>query len=309
MGMAVAYGPAITDDAVVTLLRTVHNAGVNHFDTAEAYKGGEVWNEKQMSYYFKGVPRDTFTVATKFSPWSHGGTDAATVESAVDASLERLGLDFVDLYYLHRMPATVELLEEWMRSMATIVAKGKVRAVGLSEVSPLWLRRAHAVHPVLAVQQEWSLFSRDLEAELVPTCAELGIAIVAYSPLARNLLTNPTERPTDWRADNPRYSAENFAKNTELAAEVSAMATAKGKTAAQLSLAWLFNKAEQLGVTCVPIPGSTKIDHALSNIEAVGISLTSAEMAKLEALGASVQGMRGTAGYLSNTFDAPKQKL
>jgi aryl-alcohol dehydrogenase-like predicted oxidoreductase len=252
------------------------------------------------------MPRDSFTVATKFFPGLHNdenGTpkcDQATVTTAVDQSLQNLGLEFVDLYYLHRMPPTLELAEEWMRSIKTCVEAGKVRNVGLSEVGPEWLRKLHAIHPVAAVQQEWSLITRNLEEKLVPVYRELDIAVVAYSPLARNLLvTTETAPPQDFRANQPRYSEENYQKNLELSAKIKAMADAKDRTAAQLSLAWIYYKAAKLGVRVVPIPGTTKVANAKDNIASLSTQLNDEEAGQLEALAAAVAGARGSELYQS----------
>jgi aryl-alcohol dehydrogenase-like predicted oxidoreductase len=258
--------------------------------------------------FLRSQPAGSYSVATKFNPMApqhHGKTDLATVEAAVDASLKRLGLPCIDLYYAHRMPPTLEGLLEWMRACKTLVAKGKIKSVGLSEVSPSWLREAHKVHPVAAIQMEWSLFSRSIEEHLAPVCKELKVAIVAYSPLARNLLAQPQEEVLagDWRAMHPRFTAENRKRNGELTALIAVMAKAKGKSAAQLSLGWLYCRAEQLGVTVVPIPGTTKLEHAMDNWGALDIKLSAAEMLKLEELGKLVAGPRGDERYMKVSFE------
>jgi len=185
-----------------------------------------------------------------------------------------------------------------------IVESGKVKHVGLSEVGPDWLCKAHAVHPVSAVQQEWSLLTRNLEDSVVPACKKLGVGIVAYSPLARNLLCDPAEAPKDWRQGNPRYSEENFAKNKELVAKIKAMAAKKERTAAQLSLAWLYHKARILGVSMIPIPGTTKAERAAENFAAQATELSDEEIAELEALGSLVAGPRGNEQYLQSGIEA-----
>mmetsp|Transcript_22073 Transcript_22073/g.48114 ORF Transcript_22073/g.48114 Transcript_22073/m.48114 type:complete len:258 (-) Transcript_22073:1414-2187(-) len=198
MGITAFYGPAMVDEDAIKLIQEVYEAGCNMFDTAEVYQqfkevveGSSKYNEEVVGKALAKFPRESYVLATKFFPGLHDGKcDYETVSAAVDGSLSRLGMKYIDLYYLHRMPSTVEDLEEWMRSIKAVVESGRVKYVGLSEVSPNWLRRAHAIHPVTAVQQEWSLLTRNLEKGVVPTCAELNIGIVAYSPLARNLLAD-----------------------------------------------------------------------------------------------------------------------
>jgi aryl-alcohol dehydrogenase-like predicted oxidoreductase len=313
MGITAFYGKPMADDDAVALLQGVSDAGVTHFDTAEVYKatdGSGLYNETHIGLFLKEVkPRGSFTVATKYLGAVHGGKyDRETVEAAVDASLSRLGLEHIDLYYLHRMPGTLEELLEWMRAMKGIVTgTKKVRCIGLSEVRPDWLRAAHAIHPITAVQQEWSLFTRHLEKELVPTCAELGVSVVAYSPLARNLLAGNTEAPSagDWRVGNvPRFDADNLKANVALVDKIKAMGEAKGgKSSAQLSLAWLYARAAQLGVTVLPIPGTTKLAHALDNIAASKVELSDAEVEALGKLGEEVAGDRGNESYRKNAYE------
>jgi len=230
MGMTAFYGAAMKTADGLELLRSVHTGGCTHFDTAEIYQQfTEVlpdtlkYNEELVGEFLSTLPRDSFTVATKYFPGLHDGKcDFETVSAAVDASLGRLKLDSIDVYYLHRMPATVDLMEEWMASMKRVVESGRVKHVGLSEAPADWIRRANAVHPVACVQQEWSLLSREpIESQVVPICAELGIGIVAYSPLARNILALPdAEPPADWRAAHPRYQKDNFEANRQLVQQV-----------------------------------------------------------------------------------------
>jgi len=210
----------------------------------------------------------------------------------------------VDIYYLHRLPSNHDVVG-FMTAMKAAVAAGKVRAVGLSEASASKIREAHALHPVKYIQQEWSLMTRNLEDAIVPTCAELGITVVAYSPLSRNLLAGiTTEPPADWRASQPRYSPENLARNLRLVADVQAVAQAKNCTAAQLSLKWLFQKAKALGVAVIPIPGTTKLQHAKDNAAAEAITdLTEEEMAKLETIAAAVVGERYEAATLKSGLE------
>lgn len=284
-----------------------------HTAAAEIYKSGnvfednpgDVWNEKQVGQFLRTVPRESFTVATKFFPHKWGlKCDYDTVKTALLASLERLGLEYVDVYYCHRITGLEGALE-FVASVKKLQDEGLVRGIGLSEIIGSWLRQCHSVAPIACVQQEWSLLTRNLEDELVPVCRELGIVIVAYSPLARNLLTGVvTEAPTDWRSSNPRYSPENLEKNIALVKEVEAIAANHKCTAAQLALAWLFHKAKQLSVTVIPIPGTTKTKHAASNIQAAGVAISDADMGPLEEIGAKVAGERGDESYTDMGIEA-----
>jgi len=301
MGITAFYGEPMEDAKCVELLQAVYDMGYRHFDSAEVYKTETKHNEEQLAQFFKTVPRESYTIATKFFPGLHGEGpfDLATVEKAVDASLARLGLECVDLYYCHRPPKTWELAEQWMLAMKEIVAKGKVKHVGLSEFSPEWTRKMHAIHPVAAIQIEWSLLTRNLVEEiLLDCCKELNIGVVAYSPLARNLLAVlPTETPEDWRKSVPRYAEENLAKNKEMLSKIEEMATKRDATAAQLSLAWLYYKAAALGLTMIAIPGTTKIANAKTNLDSLPIKLSKEEADQLEELAAMVAGERGNESY------------
>uniref|UniRef100_A0A6S8EMQ7 NADP-dependent oxidoreductase domain-containing protein n=1 Tax=Aureoumbra lagunensis TaxID=44058 RepID=A0A6S8EMQ7_9STRA len=316
MGMTAFYGDAMSDEAVVELLKFVYENNCRHFDTAEVYKTKNpmedddgIYNEAQIGKFLQTVPRDSFTVATKYFPprWGDEGKKCTydIVKKSLLASLKRLGLDYVDLYYCHRI-MNLEAAKEFMRSCAKLKEEGLIRAIGLSEICGDWLLQCHSISPVAAIQQEWSLITRGLvEEDLVPVCKQHDITIVAYSPLGRNLLTGVvTETPTDWRADNPRYSPENLAKNRKLLAQVQAIADKYNCSSAQLSLAWLFHKAKQLGVSVLPIPGTTKMKHALSNIQATDISIDDSEMLPLEEIAANVAGERGTDSYTSAGIEA-----
>jgi aryl-alcohol dehydrogenase-like predicted oxidoreductase len=309
MGITAFYGASMADDAALKLLQAVYDAGCRHFDTAEVYATKEKHNEDILGDFFKTVPRDSFTVATKYWP-QDGQYDYKRVKTSLQASLKRLQLDYVDLYYAHRVTS----LEGGLQFGATakrLKEEGLIKEVGLSEVNGVWLRQIHAVTPIAAVQQEWSLMTRSLEAELVPACAALGVTIVAYSPLARNLLasTTLTQAPDDWRATTvPRYAAENLAHNQKVTAQVHALAEKYDATAAQLSLAWLFHKAAALGVSVVPIPGSTKMAHATGNLGATKIRISDADLVVLEGLAVEVAGDRGTEGYMSMTMEGQVEK-
>jgi len=312
MGITAFYGQPMEDDKAVELLKAAYDMGYRHFDTAEVYRaeiseGVYKFNEEQLGNFLKTVPRDSYTVATKFFPGLHKDEsfDVACVTKAVDASLKRLGLDYVDLYYSHRPPQTLEMAEMWMRSIKEVVATGKVKHVGLSEYSPEWTRKCHAIHPVAAMQIEWSLVTRNLVEEiLLSCCKELKIAIVAYSPLARNLLAGvQTEVPTDWRKSNPRHSEENLKRNQDLVKQIEELGTKRGANAAQLSLAWLYYKAKELGVDMVAIPGTTKIANAKTNMDSIAVELTKEEAAVLEELGTKVAGDRGNEGYADMSIE------
>jgi len=314
MGITAFYGDSMEDDKAVELLKAAYDMGYRHFDTAELYKTETKWNEEQLGNFLKTVPRDSYTVATKFWPDSHGESfDLECVMGAVDASLKRLGLDYVDLYYSHRPPKTLELAEQWMRSIKEVVATGKVKHVGLSEYSPEWTRKCHAIHPIAAMQIEWSLLTRKpVEEILLSCCKELKIAIVAYSPLARNLLTGVATVPesaTDFRAHiSDRHSAENLKRNQELVQQIEELAKKRGASAAQLSLAWLYYKAKELGLDVMAIPGTTKIANAKTNIDGVSIALTKEDAAVLEELGAKVAGDRYSAALAQNSIESNVEK-
>jgi len=313
MGITAFYGPPMEDSAALALLQRALDLGYTHFDTAEVYTGKRdhgsdkvEYNEVILGEFLRSKPRESYTVATKFFPPLSDtlSVEPEEVKARFAASLERLGLDYVDIYYLHRMPPTVEELEGWMAVAKSLVETAKVRYIGLSEVSASWLRRAHAVHPVSCVQMEWSLASRSLEDSVVPVCKELGIGIVAYSPLSRNLLCPPAQPPDDFRGQTcPRYQPENFDKNKEVAAQVAALAEGKGATAAQVSLAWLYYRAKIMGVQMVPIPGTTKAERAEENIAALGIALSEAEAGELERLGALVVGPRYNEKFMAYSFE------
>jgi aryl-alcohol dehydrogenase-like predicted oxidoreductase len=306
MGITAFYGASMADVAALKLLQAVYDAGCRHFDTAELYATKEKHNEDILGEFFKTVPRDSFTVATKYWP-QDGQYDYARVKSSLQASLKRLQLDYVDLYYAHRV-TSLEGGLEFGATAKRLKEEGLIKEVGLSEVNGAWLRKIHAVTPIAAVQQEWSLMTRNLETELVPACAELGVTIVAYSPLARNMLATTVPAPDDWRSSLPRYAAENLAGNHKVTAQVHALADKYEATAAQLSLAWLFHKAAALGVSVVPIPGSTKLAHATGNLGATKIRISDADLVVLEGLAADVAGDRATEDYMGMSIEGQAEK-
>ncbi len=289
MGMSFAYGGQPEADAIATLRRAVE-IGVTLFDTAEVY--GPYENEVLLGKALKDV-RDTVVIATKFGfriseagvgPGRMVGVDSRPdhVKAVAEASLKRLGVDVIDLYYQHRVDPNVPI-EDTLGAMADLVRDGKVRALGLSEASAATIRRAHAVHPIAAVQSEYSLWSREPEAEVLPICRELGIGFVPYSPLGRGLLTGAIRDraslgPQDFRLGLPRFDAANLKVNLELVATLERMAKAKGVTAAQLALAWLLHQGDMI----VPIPGARRIRHLEENAASADIALTADDLAVIE---------------------------
>ena len=285
MSMSPVYGP--TNDA--TSVATIHRAlelGINLLDTADIYGLGG--NEELVGRAIKGR-RNQVVLATKFGFVASGeGTGfglngtPAHVQRAAEASLRRLGVETIDLYYQHRVDPQTPI-EETVGAMARLVEQGKVRFLGLSEAAPDTIRRAQAVHPIAALQTEYSLWTRDPEDELLGVTEELGITFVAYSPLGRGILTGALKKvddlaPDDWRRSNPRFQGENFRKNLELVKELEALAEAKGTSPAQLALAWLLTRGKHV----VPIPGSRRVERLEENAAAVDIKLTDNELHRLE---------------------------
>jgi aryl-alcohol dehydrogenase-like predicted oxidoreductase len=288
MGMSAAYTGAGTDDA--ESIRVIHRAlelGVTFIDTAETY--GPFINEELVGRAIKGR-RDRVVLATKFGRFSHAsgsrGVDSspANIRTAVEGSLRRLGTDYIDLYYQHRVdPGTP--IEDTVGAVAELVAEGKVRHVGLSAAGPATIRRAHAVHPVAALQSEYSLWTRDPETEVLPLLRELGIGLVAFSPLGHGFLTGKirsTEQfdDGDWRKTNPRFTGDNFRHNLRIADEVEAVAAGVDATPAQVALAWLLAKGDDV----VPIPGTRRVSRVEENTAADGIELTAEQISKLDTL-------------------------
>lgn len=288
MGMSFAYGEADESQSIRTLHRAIE-LGVDFFDTAEVY--GPYENEKLLGKALKNR-RDQVVIATKFGFRIDPGKPAAEAVKGVDgrpenakavaeASLKRLGTDVIDLYYQHRVDPAVPI-EETVGAMAELVKEGKVRALGLSEASAATIRRAHAVHPIAAIQSEYSLWSRDPEQEVLDTCRELGVGFVPYSPLGRGMLTGTIRKVEDLAADDfrrslPRFQQENFEANAALVATLERLAAERGVTAAQLALAWVVNQGDDI----VPIPGARRIEHLEQNVAAAGIVFTDRERAEL----------------------------
>jgi len=283
IGIADTYTSSVhDDDAAVALIHRALDLGVTFVDTADIYGNSEL----QVGKALKGR-RDGVVLATKFG-FVRGSSNRAIdgspayIRRACDESLKRLGVDHIDLYYQHRVDPQVPI-EDTVGAMADLVRQGKVRHLGLSEPSPATLRRAHKVHPIAAVQNEYSLWSRDPEEALLPTLRELGIALVAYSPLGRGFLAGRFQKPEDlspddWRRNNPRFQGENFRKNLALADRVRELAEAKGCTPAQLALAWLLQRHDDV----IPIPGTSSIKRLEENVAAVGIRLSAEDLRHIE---------------------------
>ncbi|MGW5086130.1 aldo/keto reductase [Streptomyces sp. 067-1] len=307
MGMSFGYGPSDTEASRATLERALE-LGVTLYDTADAYGAGE--NERFLSPFFK-AHRDEVVVATKFAlsiPPDDPTrriirNDAPYIREAVEASLRRLDLDVIDLYYMHRRDVNVPI-EETVGVMADLVREGKVKQLGLSEVTGDELRAAQTVHPIAAVQSEWSLFSRDIEAGVVPAARELGVTLVPYSPLGRGFLTgsfaNAEQDLTDgdFRRQQPRFTGDNAAANAALLAPVRALAEAHGATLGQIALAWVQQRARIHDLPVVPIPGTRKPTRVEENTGATGIVLTETELSALEPIAEKVAGDR----YADMTF-------
>jgi aryl-alcohol dehydrogenase-like predicted oxidoreductase len=286
MGMTFAYGPADEREAVATIERAL-DLGVTFFDTAEVY--GPYTNEALVGRVL-GPVRDRVVIATKFGfrispgmPPAGFDSSPANVRRACEASLQRLGTDYIDLLYQHRVDPDVPI-EDTVGAMAELVREGKVRFLGLSEAGAGTLRRAHAVHPITALQSEYSLWTRDPEEGALATCRELGIGFVAYSPLGRGFLTGAIASPEaldekDWRRRNPRFEAVNFARNRALVEPVLALAAARGCTPAQLALAWVMARGRDI----VPIPGTKRRHWLEENAGAAALTLTDDEIARLDA--------------------------
>ncbi|RXS83517.1 aldo/keto reductase [Streptomyces sp. TM32] len=301
MGMSFAYGPTDADEARATLERALE-LGVTLYDTADMYGVGE--NEKFLAPFLR-AHRDEVVLATKFAITADPEdptkriirNDPAYIRQSVEGSLRRLGIDEIDLYYMHRRNPDVPI-EESVGAMAELVAEGKVKHLGLSEVTGPELRAAQAVHPIAALQSEWSLFSRDIERSVVATAAELGVGVVPYSPLGRGFLTgafvsaDKELTADDFRRTQPRFTGDNAAANAALLEPVRSIAEAHGATPGQIALAWVQHQAAVRGLAVVPIPGTRKRSRIEENAAATGIRLTAQDLALLEPIAGKVAGAR-----------------
>ncbi|MGK5637087.1 aldo/keto reductase [Streptomyces sp. URMC 126] len=286
MGMSHAYGASDDDQSVATLHRAL-DLGVTLLDTSDFYGRGH--NEELIGRALAApARRERAVVATKFGFANRLGEptvirgDAAYVRQACEASLRRLGLDHIDLYYVHRVDRNVPI-EETVGAMAELVAEGKVGHLGLSEASADTIRRAHAVHPITALQSEWSLWTRDIEAEVLPVCRELGIGVVPFSPLGRGFLTGRYTsvdglEKTDLRRTQPRFADGNLEKNLAIVERLEALAAGRGVTAGQLALAWLQHRGDDV----VPIPGTRREKYLEENVAAATLELSPAELAAID---------------------------
>lgn len=311
MGMSFGYldktGNMGSEQESLATLEEALALGATHLDTSDAY--GPHTNEQLLSKVLKGR-RDKFMVATKFGIQIKDGNMCVNgspqyVRQAVEASLQRLGIDTIDLYYLHRVDPKTPI-EETVKAMSELVKEGKIRYLGLSEVSPEDLRKAHAVHPITAVQLEWSLWTRDAERDVVPVCRELGIGIVAYSPLGRGFLTGQISSPDDLsendrRRSAPRFAKENFDKNMALVEKVKQIAARHNATAGQLALAWVHAQGEDV----FPIPGTKRVKYLRENVAAFNIKLTPEELKEIDDVFPehAVAGARYNPEILASTYN------
>jgi len=272
MGVTSKFGNRLAEKDALKIFRALHHWGCRFYDTAAPDQSGNIFarrlHETITGKFISTVSRDSLKVATRFNPDDFKGVcDTKTVTAAVDASLEKLGVAYIDLYYISKMPETQEKLIEFMEACGTLVDAGKIKYVGLMYPNAQWIRAAHEVHPISVIQDEWSIIVRDAEVSILPLCRELDIGFVAFSPLARKLF-NTTD-------------SKVLSRNRGLIAALTALAEAKNVTTTQVALAWVYRQAITLGVNVVAIPGTSNINHARQNITALQINLTEANMAAI----------------------------
>ncbi|KAM7491566.1 hypothetical protein LguiA_034487 [Lonicera macranthoides] len=295
MGMSAYYGPPKPEADMIKVIHHAINSGVTLLDTSDVY--GPHTNEILIGKALKGGMREKVELATKFGVSVADGKreirgDPAYVRAACEASLNRLGVDCIDLYYVHRIDTRIPI-EVTVGELKKLVEEGKIKYIGLSEASPSTIRRAHAVHPITAVQLEWSLWTRDAEEEVIPTCRQLGIGIVPFSPLGSGFFTSGPKlldglASNDSRRALPKFQPENLEHNKNLYERVNEMATRKGCSPSQLALAWVVHQGNDV----VPIPGTTKIENLNQNIGALSVKLTPQDMSELESI-ASADAVKG----------------
>jgi len=297
MALSEFYGPPISKDSAIRLLHQAIDLGVEHFDTAEMYGVGSS-NESLLGEAF-GDRRDRVFIATKFGPLRDAttgeflGLDGSreNCRRAVEGSLRRLKTDVIDLHYLHRVDPKVPI-EETVQAMAELVTEGKVRHIGLSEASSETIRRAAMVHPIAAIQSEYSIFSRDIEESVIPACLEVGASLIAYSPLGRGMLTGRFSSEQlgagDWRLTTPRYQGDAFPANVRLVSEIESIASSISCTPAQVALAWVIGRGEHV----MALTGTTKLKNLESNLSAYEVKLSPDQEQALSALAARVSGDR-----------------
>jgi len=305
MGMSALYGPPKPEADMIKVIHHAINSGVTMLDTSDAY--GPHTNEILIGKALKGGMREKVEVATKFGIHIGDGKreirgDPAFVRSACEASLNRLGVDFIDLYYVHRIDTRIPI-EVTVGELKKLVEEGKIKYIGLSEASPSTIRRAHAVHPITAVQLEWSLWTRDAEDEVIPTCRELGIGIVPFSPLGSGFFTSGPKlleglASNDFRRALPKFQPENLEHNKNLYERVNEMAIKKGCSPSQLALAWVLHQGNDVA----PIPGTTKIENLNQNIGALSVQLNPHDISELESIASTVKGERLPSGSMALTW-------
>ncbi|KAF6141183.1 hypothetical protein GIB67_018273 [Kingdonia uniflora] len=307
MGLTGMYNDPVSDDIGISVIKDAFNKGVTFFDTADVY--GTNTNEVLVGKALKQLPREKIQLATKFGIVKMEPTKVIVsgtpeyVRACCEASLRRLDVEYIDLYYQHRVDTSVPI-EETMGELKKLVEEGKIKYIGLSEASPDTIRRAYAVHPITALQMEWSLWTRDIEEDIVPLCRELGIGLVPYCPLGRGFFAGKAVveslPPSSFLAFHPRFTGENFDQNKILYTRIANLAAKHGCTPAQLTLAWVNHQGEDV----VPIPGTTKIKNLEDNVGSVSVKLTEAELFEIsEAVPASdVAGPRINNNFYSISY-------